>query len=307
MGSPSDTDFLAQAWQWQSQWSQSAERLKRSLVRFRSIALGLAILAAVLVTLARQVDDFSSVGRILAWLAAACAAILAAVQAVSKPAKVEDWMRARSVSEAIKSEMYAYLAGVAPYRGPHRATVLGKKVDAVLASVKDLEDQTVDVLPAQRTLPGVTDVASYVTARVQDQIHDYYQPQSVAMKRRAEQFRVTEIALAVVAALLSATAAATGQQGWAVWPPVVTTIAAAVAAQVAVQRYSGLAVEFARTAGQLERLVWNRSDGEKSSPAADDEFVRAAEMAISQQNEAWMARGIAAAKAPGAGPPGTGG
>jgi hypothetical protein len=89
----------------------------------------------------------------------------------------------------------------------------------------------------------------------------------------------------------------TGWQGFAAWSPVITTIIAAGAAHAAVHRYDALALEYARTHEQLERLLLNRSDvtvDAQQAEKADDDFVAAAEMVISIQNEAWMSRNIAA-------------
>jgi hypothetical protein len=145
----------------------------------------------------------------------------------------------------------------------------------------------------QGELPSVNDVDSYSMVRVRGQIDGHYRRKSGEMNRRAQWFRGIEIGLAVIAALLSATAAVSGQQGWSAWLPVVTTISAAVAAEAAVQRYSALAVEYARTYAELERLLRDRA--EPATADADDAFVHDAERVISLQNEAWMARGMAAA------------
>jgi SMODS and SLOG-associating 2TM effector domain 1/Protein of unknown function (DUF4231) len=302
MGSATETELLRWAWDQQSIWSQTADRLQRSLSRIRTVALVLTVAAALFVTAAAQVpDSWSPAGRSLAWLGAVCAGLVVVIEAFVRADRVQDRMRTRAVSEALKAETYTFLAGVAPYRGADRETHFKKKFDAVLDDAADLADHTIGIEPSRRDIPPVTDVGSYATVRVQGQIRGYYRPKSAAMKRRAQWFRGIEIGLAVVAALLSATAAVKGGQGWAAWLPVITTATAAVAAQAAVQRYSALAVEYARACTELERLLRDRVGAQ--GPSGDDAFVHAAEKVISLQNEAWMARGLAAAKA---GPAGEG-
>ena len=257
----------------------------------------LTIATAVFATAAAQITDLSSTaGKILSWLATVCASVVALMQGFTRPQRVHTWMRARSVSEALKAETYTFLAGVAPYRGEDQQRVFRKKVDGVLADAEDLQAKTIGLESAQRGLPSVSDVDSYCTVRVRGQIDGYYRRKSGQMNRRAQWFRGIEIGLAVIAALLSATAAVSGQPGWSAWLPVVTTITAAVAAEAAVQRYSALAVEYARTNAELERLLRDRA--KPATAEADDAFVREAERVISLQNEAWMARGIAAAGSP---------
>lgn len=295
MEAPEKPDALA-AWVWdqQSIWSQAANHLKASLQRARRTALWLTIVAAVSATAAGQLAHFSSpAAKALAWLAAASAGLVAVNQTFMKTAKVERWMRARSVSEALKAETYPYLAGVAPYRGDDRETVYKRAVDAVIDAAKDLADEVIRVEAVQRPLPAVSDVDSYVVARVEGQVHDYYQRQSEAMYSRARKFRAAETALAVVAAAISATAAVSGALQWSAWLPVITTITAAIAAESAAQRYSELAVEYGLTRSELERLLRDRA-ATGHSPDADDAFVHAAERVISLQNEVWMVRGIAA-------------
>ena len=76
--------------------------------------------------------------------------------------------------------------------------------------------------------------------------------------------------------------------------PVITTIIVAVAAHAAVHRFDALALEYARTYEQLERLMLKRTDTRIDTMAekADDDFVAAAEGVISIQNEAWMSRNL---------------
>jgi anti-sigma factor ChrR (cupin superfamily) len=78
--------------------------------------------------------------------------------------------------------------------------------------------------------------------------------------------------------------------------PVLTTVGGAFAAEAAFQRYSVLAVEYARASAELGRLLRDRRSGAAPDAAEGDALVAAAERVISQQNEAWMARGLAVAE-----------
>jgi SMODS and SLOG-associating 2TM effector domain 1/Protein of unknown function (DUF4231) len=293
-----DADYaLKHAWDQQSVWSQTANRLKRSLFQTRLAALCLTIVVALFGALVRPATDLIApgAGLVFAWLAAACAGILAIVlRRLATRDQVQAWARTRSVSEAVKAEVYTYLAGVAPYRGADRAMRLTEKLRAIEGSAKGVRREAISIRPASRELPPVRDVASYITERVRRQIDDYYVPKSREVKRRAYQFRTAEIGLATVAALVSATESVRLGHGMAAWLPVVTTITAVVTAEAAFQRYDTLALEYACTADQLENLLLDRGLGATAdSEAGDDEFVHASELIISMQNQAWMARRIA--------------
>jgi Protein of unknown function (DUF4231) len=89
-------------WKQQSVWSQTAHRMKASIGRARSAALALTVGGAVLATLATRLPATQAT-------ASSVLAITAAV-AVGLVPVLRDWTRARSVSEALKSEIYWYLA-----------------------------------------------------------------------------------------------------------------------------------------------------------------------------------------------------
>lgn len=280
-------------------WSQAGNKLKQSLSRARTTSLWLTILAAVLATAAVQIGSISDLAaRILAAGSAVSMGLVALLQKETNRDRVQAWTRARSVSEALKAETFIFLAGVAPYRGADRVDLFRQNVTQVLEDADDLTPSTIGLAPKARDLPAVTDLSTYVSARVQQQIDTYYRPQSAAMKRRADRYRLAERGLAILALLLSFATTVTGWQGFAAWSPVITTVVAAVAAHTAVHRFDALALEYGRTYEQLERLLLNRSTaGANAQPAqkADDDFVAAAEGVISIQNEAWMSRNVAAA------------
>lgn len=283
-------------WDEQSVWSQAANKLKATLFRARKAALGLTVAAAVLATLSTQIGPgLPAAGRVLAAGAAVCLGLIAMLQGYTGRTRVEAWTRARSVAEALKSETYIYLAGVAPYAGDDRDVVLRRRADDVIDSARDLDGATVGITANTRTPPDVVDVDSYITHRVSQQITAYYRPQSTAMAAHAKTFRQAQMALSIVALLLSTGAAVFGNTLFAGWSPVLATVIAAVAAHAAAARYDALALEYSRTFKQLECLLTAR-DAEPSHH--DDQFVVAAEQVISIQNEAWMARSVAAVEPP---------
>ena len=159
------------AWSQQSIWSQTANKLRSSLSRWRAVALALTITAAVLATLGTQVATVSSpTGKGLLLAAAIAAGLVPLIRPLYGRKAVEEWTRARSASETLKEQVYTYLAGVSPYRGTDRDQLLRSEADATLKNVDDLQPRAHGIQPKYRSLPEVRDVGEYVTIRVNGQI-----------------------------------------------------------------------------------------------------------------------------------------
>jgi hypothetical protein len=288
-------DLAVAEWVWRQQsiWSQTATRLKRRITRWRTLTLGLTITSAVLATLGTQVASLDSVpGKVLTWLAAVAVGTIPLAVARSGRQAAQAWTRARSVSEALKSELYSMLAGTGPYRGADRTQVLQSRAAGILADADDLAHHALTAPPAVRDLPAVRDIDSYCDQRVRPQIEGYYRPRARRLQRRLRLIQAAEMTLAVLVAALSAAAASLGFSGAAIWVPVGTTVAAALTAHAAAARYEYLLIEYSRTAAQLERLrSQRRPQADADAQArADDAFVTACEQVISIQNQGWMAK-----------------
>ncbi|SEG40435.1 Protein of unknown function [Thermomonospora echinospora] len=289
-----DDDGIATAarvWRRQSQWSQAAGRLKAGIGRARLAGLLLGTAAAVLGTAAAQLMGWNApLGKGLAFGSAAAAALVPIVVRGARPETVRDWTRLRSISEALKSEVYVFLAGAGPYRGPDRAVLLLERTDRVQADGSDLTRHLTGLEPVRRELPDITGIGGYVTRRVEAQLDGYYRPGARRMRRRVTAVRRIEIALGALGAVLGALAGAFAVAQAAAWVAVATTVAVAVATHSAASRYEYQELEFSRTADQLERLLARRTAMGGGDPEADDEFVAECELVISAQNEAWMAK-----------------
>ncbi|HEX3779241.1 MAG TPA: DUF4231 domain-containing protein [Pseudonocardiaceae bacterium] len=285
-------------WQRQRLWSLAADRAKRGVGRTRTVGLSLGIAAALLATAAAQTAPWSSVaGRVLAFLSAVAAGLAPLAAIRSGPSALRDWTRLRSVSEALKGEVYVFLTGAGPYRDDGEAATLLDRADRIDAEAADLAHRyTSDQPPpAVRPLPEVSDVDSYAEVRVSGQIRDYYRPRAELMTRRIALIRRAELGLSALAVVLGAVAGAFGVQSASVWVAAVTTVAAAVTAHAAAARYAYQQLEFSRTAAELDSLLARRAVACAPTSEADDQFVEQCEQVISVQNEAWMAKWTATA------------
>lgn len=278
------------AWQQQSVWSQTADRLKAGPGRQRMLRLALTLAAAVLALAGSQAKSVSfGASLALAVLAALALAAVGLLRGRADAEQVRRWTRARSVSEALKTEVFLFLSKSGPYEGaddPDRR--LEAEVSRLEREAGDLQGYTEGIVPRRRSLPEVHDVDSYLDVRVREsQLERYYEPKARDMRQRLRLLKVAEVTLALVAAALAATAATWPSVG--AWAAVVTTAGGVAAAYIASERYEFLWVEYSRTASELRRLL-DRHTAADGRPLSDSELVQECEQVISVQNQAWMAK-----------------
>jgi len=286
-------DQLRQAWQQQRIWSWTANRLKAKISKYRLAALMLTLCGAVLAAMATQLNldgEAADEAKIVAVGAGFAVGMVPALRVAFDRRMVSDWTRMRSISEALKSEIFTYLAGVSPYRCPDRHTVLGQHVRKILHDGEDLTYYLSDSLPALTPLPEVSDIASYVQVRLVGQIDRYYRPKAREMNRRLIITRRVQGGLALTGAAL----------GWlvlvpdvhsAAWIGVVTTAGTAVTAYAAESRYVYQFIEYSRTVQQLDSILDGYLDAKDArTEQSDDDLVSQCERIVSIQNEGWMVK-----------------
>ncbi len=281
--------LLAEVWREQSVWSQAADRMKDGIERARLAALVVVVLVAVLGTTAAAVSEAApTLGRLLAAVAAAGSAVLPLLRPRWSGTRLRDWTRARSVSEAIKADVYLWLARTGPFVHDTAAVVLGDRIDKLRLSAADLRSACEGIHPAKRTLPPVHDLASFFAVRVAGQRTGYYLPRVQLIDKRLRWFRAVGIALGAAGAVLGAVAAALGAS-LASWMAVVATVGTAVAAHVSATRYEFQRIEFARTAEEL-RQIEAGADQPDVPERELHRLARRAERVISIENQGWMAK-----------------
>ncbi|MEU2030931.1 DUF4231 domain-containing protein [Nocardia amamiensis] len=277
------------AWQRQNVWSKTATDLKAGLHRARQWRLGLTVMGAGLALAGSQLEPVDEAAAVTA---AVAGAVLMAAVGVSagrhSVQKIRQWTRARSVSEAIKSEVFLFLTSAGNYAGEDRRQRLDAEVQRLEREAGDLRGYSEGVVATARSLPAVDDVDSYLRLRVrQSQLERYYEPRAQLMRRRVRTFKAIGVTLALAAAALAAVAAVSPNIG--AWASVATTAAGTVAAYAAAERYETLWIEYCRTAAELRRLADQRTaaDGRPLSPT---ELIAECENVISVQNQTWMAK-----------------
>jgi hypothetical protein len=257
------------------------------LDRARLVALVFAVAAAVLAVAASQVaSPYPDGGRVLSAAAAIAAGLAALAQRRNGFEQIRDWTRARSTSEALKSEIYSYLAGGSDYLNDGDRRLRSSSAE-LFEQVSDLQRHTLRVEPDSKPLPAVHSVSTYITVRLNGQVDDYYRPKAAVYARRGRRLRTAQDLLGVGAVVLAATAATFNHDGLNVWVPVVTTVGASLAAHITAARYDHLVIEFLRTAQHLIRL---RDDYLDNPSEPHPTLIDTCEQAISVENQGWMAR-----------------
>jgi drug/metabolite transporter (DMT)-like permease len=120
-------------------WSATANAVKTRLTGARVAALLLTIAGALLAAAAGQLaHDKSALGTIVAVTGAVAVGLAPLVLRLAGSKAVHVWTRARAISQALTAEIYTYMAGVSPYRGPQRDHELIDRVFSVLDKGEDL-------------------------------------------------------------------------------------------------------------------------------------------------------------------------
>jgi hypothetical protein len=284
---PAASELLRELWREQSLWSRTADRMKRRIEAARRAALVLVVVVAALATAAAATaDGVPELARALA----AAAAVGAAVSPVLRPAwsgaRLRDWTRARSVSEALKSEVHLWLAKAGRYRDDPTGARLREATDRVRSDGADLLRYRQGIAPADRPLPAVSDPSSYFAVRVRSQVDGYYRPRADALAATLRRFRIAEIVIGAAGAVVGGAAALLGAS-IAAWVAVLATVGTALATHVAAGRYEFQLIEFLRTAQRLDQLAVAAGSADPDELAA---LVGAAEEVISVENQGWMAK-----------------
>ena len=283
-------DLELDLWNEHVAWSQTADRLRDVRSRSRRIVMLLTIAGAVLQTFAGTgPEKFHTAagiaGTIALSLAAGCAGFFL------KPENTQRWLRARSVSEGMKAEFYAYRASADPYAGPDALERLHENIGKINGLAKDLAAQRASTNSRPEPMPDRFDRDQYLSQRLDEQIETYYLPKAKLNAFRAQIFRNVEIGLALLAAVMSAVSTYVAKQAaLGPWIAVITTMGGSIAAYAAASRYEFQATSYYATAQELRDLKHSWLLTRDKPDANWSAFVRRCEDVISAENQAWMAK-----------------
>jgi hypothetical protein len=293
-----EQDVVATYWRRHDQWATLANRLKARIATWRTTSLVLGATGALLQTAAVALGS----GIAGTSLSVVGAVALLFVPFIARyfltPEQVRQWLRARSMSEGLKSLVFRFRAGAAPFAEADRVIRLEDAGKRAESWVEELAGELAGIEDRAGAPPPALAPDAYIERRVRSQIELYYRPGARRTASRARAFRWAELAMAALAAALGGVAAGLRMSpvsdpvsGVGAWVAVLTTIGGAIAAHAAASRYDQQARVYFATARQLEDLVneWT-AHGRPQDPASWSSFVTACEEAISGENRGWMAK-----------------
>ncbi len=300
--------LIRRIWASRCRWSEAANASRDRVRRWRMAQLALAVAGSVLAALAASWLSGADVaaggavetadgaigqgaGRAAALLGAVALAMVGFIQFhFLKGERVAAWARLRSASEGLKSEVFRFRARARPYEADPNGTLLAQRTAELESSAGDLAHLLPAAAAKPSEPPGPLTPATYLEARVDQQISRYYAPQARKNQGRADLYRNLAITAAGVGTVLSIAMAVLGIATLGIWVPVLTTLAAAFAAHSAVERYEFNAKSYAQHAQRLEALArsW-QADPLRFDPAVWSDFVHDVEETISVENRGWMA------------------
>jgi SMODS and SLOG-associating 2TM effector domain 1/Protein of unknown function (DUF4231) len=290
---------LEEVWSDRKIWSLTANQLKKSLTFWRGTALLLTILGAILETLAAQLPNLPANGTTAIGSLGAIALVLVPIIRTAKLGsnQTKSWLRSRSVSEGLKTEIYLYLTGTQPYEDQTlRDSELSRQHHDIVQLASDLYRNTAQarsqVAKEKPTPPQPMDVNTYIRERINSQIEGYYEPKAAELARQSKQLRLAEFWSSVAAAMLGVVPKFfEGSAQFSAWVAVVTTVGVAITAHLAAGRFDYIIDSYLATADRLKSFRNQWLDGQKQGATQNaSQFISECERAISVENEGWMAK-----------------
>jgi hypothetical protein len=276
--------MLETAWNDYRGWARRARQLQADHRSWSRMAATSAALAAVFGAAAGSAGSHGG-GRILAFLAAACAAITPVLgQDMLSVGREAGWLRARAAAETIKSECMRFSAHVGEYAGAERRALFRRRCqEAVEAVTKTGLTPLADPLKDDPRRPGDNMTLDwYVSQRIEEQ-RDYYAKVQAKNERDAGWQQAAALGLSVLSAVLGAASATFGAAGLAPWIAVAATLGGVLLARAAGERSQFLAANAAAMVSALERM----KDAGSEDGATLAALVGATEALLESEHAVW--------------------
>lgn len=287
------TNTLEIAWQRQKDWSETANRLKNSFFAWNKVFYTLTAIAA----LAGTISTYFTTGTypyvfttLLATIAAVMSPIIAKMRLDPKHSK--QWLRARSASEAYKSEIFQFRTLVGKYGEEDRSQALVEAISIIDSSVADIHAFNAQKVNILEEMVDDLSIAEYFDNRIKRQIKDYYRPNTKHHGDLSRRYQTYHLILMLFSAIIGAIATVT-HLGLGPWIAVVTTITSSLLAYGAAGRHDYLALSYAATANRLEEILVTWQDSEIEEEISLEQrtaLVNKCEEVISIENQSWHAK-----------------
>jgi hypothetical protein len=229
----------------------------------------------------------SVLGRALAFAAAVIAAVTPVIGREILSADSEArWIRARATGEAIKSECFRFAAQLGDYAGSAAKSAFVARRNA-LAEPAERAGLTPlgDPIPKEgdaRCPPVPLTAHWYIEHRLDEQMR-YYAKGQAENEQAAARLRTISFISAIVAAIFGVAGSNFGQEWFAPWIGVMTTIGVAVLAYGLLDRWQYLAATYGAMATRLSRIKEMFSEATVDLPS----LVTTTEDLLQSEHAAW--------------------
>jgi hypothetical protein len=279
--------MIEEAWNEYRGWAKRARTLQTSARRWSRVAFACSGLAATLGAAAGQVTGGSVLGKALAFAAAVVAAVTPVVgREIMSTGSEARRIRARATAESIKSECFRFAAQLGDYAGSAAKSAFLARRNA-LAEPAERAGLTPlgDPVPkgGDTRYPPVPLAAPwYMEHRLGEQMR-YYAKGQAENEQAATRLRMISFTSAIVAAILGVAGSNFGQEWFAPWIGVMTTITVAVMAYGLLDRRQYLAATYGAMATRLSRIKEMFSDATVDLAA----LVTTTEDLLQSEHAAW--------------------
>lgn len=291
---------LQYLWQEYNKWDATSVQIKSQISKWRVILLTLIIASALFSILSHLVAtggisiDISIqkiTQQVLSGLSAGGIALAAYFGGkMLSASKEKQWLKARSVAEAFKSESFLYLMKAAPYHLSNPDAIAHQRITDIAKRRKDIQHIAISEQQLKANMPS-TDMSfdDYITKRVNDQKDGYYRPKALEYQQKENTAKMVGYLLGTIGAILALLPVISpGFSSYtSIWVAFITTISGALASYFAANRYEYLIVAYQSAADKLELILtqW----GQMKSDTQRRQFVLACEQIIITENNGWMA------------------
>jgi len=279
----------------QASWSTTAGRMKFRLEVARGWIFTLAIVGAIVATIASQSQDrFRAYAAIVGAIMLGVGTLL--TSRLGNATQNSRWVRARAIAEALKREAFRFAAKASPYGGDNADSELSKARERIEGGIDDdLAVLLIDVDRLGSTPTTTLSPAEYVEARVAAQIR-FYRNAAGDSRRRASRLRTVEFLLALAATVMTAVVGMLEKYpvpdlrfDFAALTAAITTIGGLVLSHIESSRYDFLVMTYGAAARKLEQAL-SELDATGANSQNWSAFVERCESIIANENNSWIVK-----------------
>jgi hypothetical protein len=274
-------------------YSATAKKEKAIFERWRLLVFIFTVLAAFFAVTAHNitipgVEWLSKVTGAVSALFAGLAAY--AGSEILTDDREKNWIKARSASEAFKSQAYQYILRAGIYNTDDLKSAVFPKVEEMLKTSSEIKTITLTQEELKENLPPEDySFDNYINERIKNQIYNYYFLKARKYDKISRTVKGMTLVLGFISVIIG-TVGALGLTGQlSVWIAFISTFTGSAAAFVAAGHYNQIVLSYQATGNKLMMLVARWSMTEDTDENGRKDLVVQCESILNMENGAWMA------------------